>query len=61
MGEGRIPTDVAGGGGKQCEMSCHVSNANFSLTLIVKLEMDSSGGKIWTPKCNEMTFFKNLS
>lgn len=30
---------------------------SFSLTLIVKLEMDSSGGKILIPRCNEMTFF----
>lgn len=44
--------------GKQRQRSCCVSNPNFSLTLIVTLEMDSPGGKFLIPRGNEMTFFR---
>ena len=53
---GTIATDISRKG-INFKISFRILYPSFSFTLIVKLEMDSSGGKILVPGCNEMTFF----
>ena len=53
---GTIATDISRKG-INFKISFCILYPSFSLTLIVKLEMDSSGGKILLSGCNEMIFF----
>lgn len=61
-GGGKAATDVSREGIKISFCTLN-SIFFFSLTLIIKLEMDSFAGKILTLRCNEMTvfFFKKKS
>lgn len=54
-GGGKAATDVSREGIKIG--FCTLNSIFFSLTLIIKLEMDSFAGKILTLRCNEMTVF----
>ena len=53
---GTIATDISRKG-INFKISFRMLHPSFSFTLIVKLEMDSSEGKILIPGCNDMTFF----
>ena len=54
---GTIATDISRKG-INFKISFRILYPSFSLTLIVKLEIDSSGGKILISGCNEMTLKK---
>lgn len=59
-GEERSSQQMLAGREINFKISFCILSPIFSLTFIVKLEMDPSGGKILSPRCNEMTFKKKV-